>query len=501
MEYDYSEYELDEIEKYELQHSGRKDAILEFFLNTVRFNEQTGNIVIQVDNGMEWYNMADDVNKYDEITNTGREIINDEDEKKALKDLEEHYCEAEAYNADKLKDFTDKYDISFTWDENDIEYFLNTHPDGKLEPKINVLSGATIKLKCGQGLLDFIYADFITPTKRSLMVQKGLESIIGKPKADTKVEDKPRKILNKIQLEVEDWYDYQSTMTWINDIAYQSLYSAICPPILKGKLTSLNATKFYGNYILSLQDEYKKLIEFCFDESFYPEVLGDLMPYERYYIYGNLSGHPIAKRRTEKFSISRATVGKQNPPYTLSIETILGRFSATKPLTAQHEELAAKYNYDPDKLRTIVQLPQTLYKRYEFRSINDILELEFTKMLEENIRFRKCKRCGKYFIMKGNYDTNYCDRIEPGTTRTCKDLAAQENYKKKNEGNEAIALYQKYYKRYAARVKVRQIKEPNFKKWKYEALVKRDECSDGIITVAEFTEWLESCFPNRKPKV
>ena len=77
-------------------------------------------------------------------------------------------------------------------------------------------------------------------------------------------------------------------------------------------------------------------------------------------------------------------------------------------------------------------------------------------------------------------------------------LAAQENYKKKTEGNEAIALYHKYYKRYAARVKVRQIKEQDFKKWKYEAIVKRDECSAGKITPAEFTEWLEACFPNRK---
>ena len=112
----------------------------------------------------------------------------------------------------------------------------------------------------------------------------------------------------------------------------------------------------------------------------------------------------------------------------------------------------------------------------------------------------KCKRCGKYFIMKGNYDTNYCDRIAEGETRNCQDLAAQENYKKKMADNAAIPLYQKYYKRYAARVRVRQIKEPDFKKWKYQAMTKRDECSDGKITLAEFEEWLEGSFPNRKKK-
>lgn len=38
----------------------------------------------------------------------------------------------------------------------------------------------------------------------------------------------------------------------------------------------------------------------------------------------------------------------------------------------------------------------------------------------------------------------------------------------------------------------------SFKKWKYAALIKRDECSDGLITPQEFTDWLEQCFPNRK---
>ena len=102
--------------------------------------------------------------------------------------------------------------------------------------------------------------------------------------------------------------------------------------------------------------------------------------------------------------------------------------------------------------------------------------------------------------MKGNYDTNYCDRIEDGETRTCKEIAAQENYKAKIADNKAIPIYNKYYKRYSARVKVRQIKEADFKKWKYQAISKRDESTDGLITHEEFNEWMENSFPNRKPK-
>ena len=138
--------------------------------------------------------------------------------------------------------------------------------------------------------------------------------------------------------------------------------------------------------------------------------------------------------------------------------------------------------------------------RFQCSSIEDMLMFEFWEMLTKSVRLRKCKRCGKYFIMKGNYDTNYCDRVAEGETRNCQELAAQENYKRKMADNAAIPLYQKYYKRYAARVKVRQIKETDFKKWKYQAMTKRDECSDGKITLSEFEEWLESSFPNRKKK-
>lgn len=83
---------------------------------------------------------------------------------------------------------------------------------------------------------------------------------------------------------------------------------------------------------------------------------------------------------------------------------------------------------------------------------------------------------------------------------TEEEKAFAENYKAKHADDKATAIYSKYYKRYSARVKVNQIKEPDFKKWKYQAMTKRDECTDGIITPEEFASWMEECFPNRKKK-
>ena len=187
-------------------------------------------------------------------------------------------------------------------------------------------------------------------------------------------------------------------------------------------------------------------------------------------------------------------------PYGLPPQKIVERFKNSPKPGEHHRELAEKLGIPVEKLINSITVPKFMNIEYEFGSVVEMLELEFTKMLEANLRFRKCKRCGKYFIMKGMYDTNYCNHVAPGQTKNCQELAAIDNYKAKIADNKAIPIYNKYYKRYAARVKVRQIKEADFKKWKYQALTMRDDCAEGKISVEEYTQWMEDSFPNRKPK-
>ena len=108
------------------------------------------------------------------------------------------------------------------------------------------------------------------------------------------------------------------------------------------------------------------------------------------------------------------------------------------------------------------------------------------------MRFRKC---GRYFIMKGDYDTRYCNRVVEGTNRTCQDLAAQENYQKKTR---AITPF--IFTANTTSGTPKQIRKDDFKRWKYQAITKRDECSEGTITVEEYIDWMESSFPNRPRK-
>lgn len=129
-----------------------------------------------------------------------------------------------------------------------------------------------------------------------------------------------------------------------------------------------------------------------------------------------------------------------------------------------------------------------------------MLYLEFTKILEAGLEFQKCRRCGKYFIVKGNYHGVYCDCIADGEHRTCQQLAAQEAYLEKlkdNDGRNPLSVYQKYYKRYFTRVQAGSLKRNKFKQWQYAAVSKRDECLTGNLTLDELAEWLEESMSNR----
>ena len=276
---------------------------------------------------------------------------------------------------------------------------------------------------------------------------------------------------------------------------HSSLYTMLFPPFLK-KCTKKELSAYLA-YLKALQTRLMELITFVFDEEYHPSVLKKMSANQRYALYCR-ANHCTA-RYEYQYIFDYPELG-QNP---------LGNyFNPAQFIDPKNEEykndemqnFCVEHRILQEDLETISVLPCEPLTRFQCSSIENMLIFELWEMLTKSVRFRKCKRCGRYFIMKGNYDTNYCDRVAEGETRNCQELAAQENYKKKMADNAAIPLYQKYYKRYAARVKVRQIKETDFKKWKYQAMTKRDECSDGKIALSEFEEWLENSFPNRKKK-
>ena len=499
--FDYSEYDASGNELVRIKRRGNKFIKYDYFDNTVRVSNEKKAMAIYVDSTKEDYFMEyfiEQSNKQHGI----KPIVLSEAGKK---EEEEYINESKAENEKYLELYKEKFYIDF----NSRRYHLNPYTKNGEQPNIlnNFLCGCTVHLRCGEGILDFIYADF----EKSYEEVSGKAYVVellkeagrinrGESSDDAEAEPRKQKVLNKVDEIVEIYHRYVGTIISAKDLCNTSLYSAICPPVFLQEQEEYTAVKEYYHYLTGLQKEYLEMIEFCYDEDFYPEALGEMYPHERFHLYLYLHDKAPTFERKERFSPDSDLIVGDKMPYGSSEDEIDKRIQKFKKKKEAFYKLAEDYNMTPEKVHNIAVLPDFITTQYCAKSIEDLLELEFTKMLEMDIRFRKCKRCGKYFLMKGNYDTVYCDRVEEGKTQSCQKLAALENYKLKNANNEAKKVYDKYYKRYHARVNVRQIKEQEFNQWRYKAITMRDDCNDGKISLQEYIDWNEAYFPNRTKK-
>ena len=324
---------------------------------------------------------------------------------------------------------------------------------GKITPLSNVLSGASITLKYGEGLFEFLNTDF------SLAYEAVREEL-----SRCQVPEECHSVAQR----------YVFTIRKLRPLFYKSLYTAVCPIVLIDNEHLMEAVEAYYQYVVSLQQEYRELFEFCFVDEFYNGVLGNLHAIERYHIYRKIHHQPEA------------------------IEELNSRYEKWAKPSRQYRNFAEEYDLDMDELRLILAVPRFLHVDYRFSTLAELLNLEFTKMLDLNLRYTKCQRCGRLFPLKGNREAKYCETIAEGETKTCRELAIQENYKARTADNPERKIYSKYYKRYSARVKTGQITEEKFREWKYTAMTKRNECTDGKLTIDEFEAWIETCFTNRK---
>ncbi|MCR5652555.1 MAG: DUF6076 domain-containing protein [Ruminococcus sp.] len=491
MDKDYSKYELSEHEKYKYLRSNNKNITYDSTNNYVSFFPLSKLVKISVNTQTSFANL------YDIIENEGTpeqldrlaHQFDDEESVAAVK------CHKEKIEAE-TKRLYKKYNVENNRNARFEEDFYESHPEIDYVPPGIVLSGCIIDRPLGEGILEYIYADFQSVFKNEYLIGVMLlenPDLFDFAKDLPEVFEKspPQTINNSFDEMIEEYLELDSSCDTTRLLAAQSLYTIICPPYLKENI----GIRDYYFYLRALQREYLEILKFCFDENYYPELLGNLTPAERYYTYRQAKDLPSFIERNDELYMAFSPLlnEKNEPDFRATIDRVKSVFPEDKL-----SELAQELGTSNHILSLGLRGTHRLSKRYRFSTVAEILELELSIMLENDIRFRKCQRCGKYFIMKGNYDTRYCDRIADGETRSCQELAAQDNYKKKSADNKALPIYSKYYKRYAARVKVRQIKETDFKKWKYEALIKRDECTAGKITPEEYINWLESCFPNRK---
>ena len=86
------------------------------------------------------------------------------------------------------------------------------------------------------------------------------------------------------------------------------------------------------------------MVEFCFDDEYYPDVLGNLLPSERYRAYCSLNNISSSATRKETFTMSVSKMQGKVMPFGMNVEQLCQRFADTPKVTEQHKELAEKFN-------------------------------------------------------------------------------------------------------------------------------------------------------------
>ena len=125
-------------------------------------------------------------------------------------------------------------------------------------------------------------------------------------------------------------------------------------------------------------------------------------------------------------------------------------------------------------------------------SADELFSFWMSKYLKAQMKARPCKYCGRLFVPFLRQDSEYCDRLIEGSSKTCKELGAVKLYERRKVEEPAVKEYKRAYKTHFARIAYGRMTEEDFRAWSEKARQLRDECRDGRLSLVEFIAWLDS---------
>ena len=132
-----------------------------------------------------------------------------------------------------------------------------------------------------------------------------------------------------------------------------------------------------------------------------------------------------------------------------------------------------------------------VYNVLNTRSPEQLFHYVIDRYLQSQVIMKPCKYCGRYFTVRGNYASEYCDRPIEGSSGTCKEMGAVKIYDRKKNEDPIDRAYKRSYKTHYARIKYGLMTKDEFTAWSIAARAKRSECRAGKITFEAYDEWLE----------
>jgi hypothetical protein len=137
----------------------------------------------------------------------------------------------------------------------------------------------------------------------------------------------------------------------------------------------------------------------------------------------------------------------------------------------------------------------SLMPYYLIEFLDEMLFFEFTEMLKNGQYVKRCKLCGRYFVLTDKRKRDFCDRPYQ-TKRTCKQVGAKLFFEKGIEADtflqQYLTEYNKVYSRryraagkYAGEHSGRDLTDEQFKAWSAAASQARRDYVEGNISGEE----------------
>ena len=135
-----------------------------------------------------------------------------------------------------------------------------------------------------------------------------------------------------------------------------------------------------------------------------------------------------------------------------------------------------------------------LHSLYYIKSVLSLLVFEGLHVIENGLKFVKCKNCGKYFIPLGRADSLYCSfRLKDDKEKTCRDVGARNTRDRKMKNDVVTQEYRRLYMRLKMAIKRHPFDEEiqaDLKRLTSGMAERRKAMDEGKLNSDDVLEWL-----------
>ena len=98
-------------------------------------------------------------------------------------------------------------------------------------------------------------------------------------------------------------------------------------------------------------------------------------------------------------------------------------------------------------------------------TVYDLIDYHLRECLKREPKMRRCKNCGRLFVVAGHAGTERCDHPADEKGRTCKEIGAFRVCEKNRSKNEAFKVLRREYKKQFAWIRAGKITRDEFYVW------------------------------------